>query len=126
VTTGTVLRRTAEAFRSSEITWGRKWFHDPTTGCRCLLGGIAYAVDADYLDSDPRFVSRPAEAMAVVDFLAQHLVDEGLVPAAVDEGVLDSIETVAEWSDAPERTVEEVITRLELAAEIADRTPAPA
>lgn len=120
-----VLRRTALALETGEIRWGPGDFYQPDTGCRCTLGGIAYAVDPGTLASNPLWIRDPMgrtlarlAAHALAEWVTQRL--DG-VPAFDRDNDLDPLETVAEWNDRRERTAADVIEALYDAAEELDR-----
>lgn len=121
ITAQALLRGAARAYRTGEITWGVDWFFDPTSGCRCALGGIAYAADPSNLHGDPRFVNvHRYQAGAAVEAFAEYLATERGVPRAVEDGETDAIETVGGWND-DRITDAEIIVALEECADWLDR-----
>lgn len=114
-----VLRCAAHALRNGEITWGRHWFIDPDTSCRCALGALAYAADPDDVDSDPQHAGTPAWAAmyALADYLVTELGAARCTDEDDDMPVLDPVETVGGWNDDDDRTVADVIAALEGAAQ---------
>lgn len=116
MTPAEVLRRASEAYRNGDIQWGQEWFRHPDTNCRCALGAVAYALDPDEPEGNPRYTG-PAGHDAT-GILADHLVDECGAIRCVGEDEMESvIETVAAWNDEPDRTPDEVIAALEAASE---------
>lgn len=122
LTPADVLRRAAWGFRAHQIDWGPGWFLDPHTGCRCALGGIAWAVDPSNEDGNPFFVSPALRVVAevAVQALADHLIEEHGVPACRTDGAFDPVETVGGYNDQDDMIVDRIIAALEAAAERAE------
>ena len=125
----TVLRRTAQLYSDGTLTWGTEWFVSISHTCRCVLGGIAYAVDPDNADGNPFLIGgakRPL-AVAAVEGLATYIAEELYRGWHRDEnGQPDLVETVGGWNDDQRTTVADVITALLDAAASLDRTAVPA
>lgn len=130
VSPATVLAATAEAFRSGAITWGQDFFTTPT-GCRCVLGGLAWAIDPATF-TGPSDLTDPAGRLAAeqaMDLLAELLVDAYGAPDVGEWGYYGTwcrnpIEVVGDWNDAPDRTLDDVLELLDDAAARAARTAA--
>lgn len=110
-----VLRKAADGYRTGQIEWGREWFHDPATDCRCALGAITWAVASNDEDGNPWFAGTVAWVPAVA--LADYLTNELGAPRCTTDGLFDPIETVGGFNDRPDMTVERIIAALDAAAE---------
>jgi hypothetical protein len=116
VTAAEILRRAAEAYRNGDIEWGRGWFRDPDTGCRCAGGALAFVATRG-AESDPTCTREGEGALWV---LARYLVDDlgaNRIQSDPDDDVMDPVVTVAEWNDRLDRTPDQVIAALEAASE---------
>jgi len=125
VTPADVLRATAAAYRNDDIEWGRDYFINLETGCRCALGGITYAVEPDDPDGNPFLINSEGDgritAEAAAEF-ADYLVDVLDAPDAGSRDrygywLRDHIEVVGKWNDDPARTLDEVLAALDAAAD---------
>lgn len=119
-----VLRATADLYERNPGFWGRLYFRAPDTGCRDVMGGIAWVVNPDDAAADPEIAG--AVAVEAVGLLERYLtVELGWRPAAVDPDVeADPVEVVGEWNDRS--TVHEVIGTLRAAARWAEAQTAAA
>lgn len=110
-TPAVVLRAAAEGYRAGAIAWGRNVLIDPVTHCRCALGALAWALDPDDEDGDPRWVTGTelrGVAQQAIDGLADYIVTELDASEAVDVQetasgeevrVRDPFETIGDWND---------------------------
>lgn len=100
--------------------WGKGYFVDPDTGCRCALGAIALTGNPNEPSGDPTYGNPLGDAAAHA--FADYLVDELGAPSCFygdDEEqsfTLDVLETVGGWNDAQD-SPEPVVAALRACAE---------
>ena len=120
MTAANVLLRAANAIETGRVTWGRRFFIDPASGCRCALGALTYAVAPEDLDGDPFNLPAPLGMLTyeAAELLANYLINEQGAPRCMDDEYgFDVVETVGSWNDEPERTKADVVAALRAAAD---------
>lgn len=118
-TPAAVLRAAASYFETDPTRWGRHFYRNSKTGCRCALGGIAWAVDPDDEDGDLSIYAY-GPSFAAAALLMDYLIIEVGVPCEIPTPVC----VVGAWNDDERTGVTDVITGLRAAADRAERVPA--
>lgn len=117
-----VLRATADLYETNPAFWGRLYFRHWDTGCRCVMGGIAWIVDPADSWADPEDTTLGSET---VKLLERYLTDELGWRPAVDAPDFTNGPLVGKWNDS-RSTVHEVIGTLREAARWAEAQTAVA
>lgn len=106
-TAAQVLRAAALILDTHPEMWGRDYWRDPTTGCRCSGGLIAYVIDPGYEDGDPYGLGdhskHPARLLAEqsIALFEEHVRPE-LVDRYGEDGVRDAAKgepLIGLWND---------------------------
>lgn len=103
-----ILRRVANGYRTGEIRWGKGFYCDG--GLRCLLGGVAWAVDPADPDGDPFLSPGERATRAAIGALLDVLILDGDLPIGADPN------DIGDWNDR-QTSVDRVIAVCEAAAE---------
>lgn len=97
-----VLRVAADLLDTNPRLWGRDYWLDPATGCRCSGGLIAYVIAPDNADADPYRLPAGEQlglAIATIELFEQHVEDE-LFDRFGPDGVRDASEPlIGLWND---------------------------
>jgi hypothetical protein len=111
-----VLLRAADWFEANPDRWGREVFYDVPSGCRCVLGGVALAVDPEDDDGDPTVYSLGGEAsILLADYLTTVV---GVHDFREDVTYLRDavVQIVGTWNDENAKDASEVVTLLRVVA----------
>lgn len=125
LTPDAVLRAAALILDSHPELWGREFWLDPATGCRCTGGLIALAVCPDDPDGDPYLVGegrddpRRALAAEAIALFEAYVTDE-LFDRFDPEGVQAAGEPlIGLWNDRCARDAAHVAATMRAAADSA-------
>lgn len=122
LTADAVLRAAADLLDANPALWGRDWYLDPATGCRCTGGLIAYAINPDNPDGDPYALGDRRDhperllAAAAITLFEAHVTDE-LFDRFDPEGVQAAGEPlIGLWNDRCARDAAHVAETMRAAA----------
>lgn len=113
-----VLRAAADQLDAHPEMWGRDFWRDPATGCRCSGGLIAYVIAPDDGDGDPFGLTDTAQrhlAEAAIELFEAHVL-----PELLDEFGGDGLGTeplIGLWNDRIARDAAHVAETMRAAAD---------
>ncbi|SNR32729.1 DUF6197 family protein [Blastococcus mobilis] len=120
LTADAVLRAAADHLDAHPEAWGKEFWRDPATGCRCSGGLIALIVAPDDQDGDPYALpldGRRALATAAIEAFEAYVHDE-LLDRFDPEGIQAAGEPlIGLWNDRCARDAAHVAATMRAAAD---------